>query len=466
MFHLLGTLVLTKFLINGTLVLRMDYIHRDLHDNLIKPLNDYLLGGPPKGFIVTGIVGCGKSTLIEQVLTELKNKSEINVFSFNGDDSVFRQRILEDSKYVYDLVSSKTSDKAIIFVDEIQKCEEVFDSLKIAFDKGKYSFIVSGSNPAFLSTVAKKRLQRRADQLMLLPISLKELFQHQSTKHASTSNIHEKKTTFHFEKILFEYKNYSDIDSLKLTLNDEFEKTIHSYFLTGGLPLTIQSKSLNEKLTEIRLTVERGFELMSVENNAVAEFTRAEMAKLSGQEFAYKNILEKTRLRKRDAINTVIDDLINHGYLVKRKPILLGSNKTSYLSIFSFIDPGIVTYLTGDLEFEKRIGSALEGYVHARLFNLIYNYPLKGDLHYYKPFIIENDERIRYIQGEVDFVFTVGNRIIPLEVKYNFRSASIDTSIINAFIQKHNCPYGVVLYGGVPKIIKESKLIFWPFWLV
>jgi predicted AAA+ superfamily ATPase len=449
----IGTLGFAKFLFSGTLG-DMSYIYRELHQKLENQMISYLDTGLPKGLILTGIVGSGKSTLIHQVLADLSEK--ISIFTFNGDDSLFRQKILEDSKYIYDHVTGKTTKKAIVFVDEVQKCPEVFDALKIAFDLGKYSFIVSGSNPAFLSTIAKKRLQRRADQWFLLPLSLRELFYDQTAEKPASD----------FENILWNIQNCHDVKIPDVELKPDFEKRISSFFLMGGLPLVNSAVSLEDKLREIRLTIERGFELMSVDNNSVAEFTRVELAKLSGVEFTYKNILEKSRIRKRDLINVVIDDLMNHGYLVKRKPLFLDSNRTSYLSIYSYTDPGVITYLTGDLDVESRLGRLVEGYVHARLFAHGYNYPLKSEIAYYKPYTIEEGDRLRYLPGEVDFVFIAGKRRIPMEVKTTHQRSSIDVTKISEFISKYKCPFGVVLYGGVPYVDKKNNLIYWPFWLI
>lgn len=426
------------------------YIQREFEKKLLPALSQER----PKGFIVSGVVGSGKTTMIENLLKQLKSQFEI--FSYNGDDSGFRQKIILDSKFLYDDISSQTNKRVLIFVDEVQKCEEIFDAIKYAFDKGQYSFIISGSNPAYLSTIAKKRLQRRAELIYFLPISLKEIYCHQ----------HKFDINFEFENILWKYHKINQIRIDEVTLSKEFKKVCEEYFVTGGLPLVYLASGLENKLKELRLVVERGFELMSVDNNAVAELTRVEIANLQGQEFTYKNIMEKTRIRKRDSINKVIDEVMNHGYLVKRKPLLIGSQRTSYLSIFSYIDPGIVSYLTGEYGIQDRIGFALEGYIHGRLQGILLNSPYKSELGYYKPYIIESSDKIKYLKGEVDFILNNGSRKIPIECKYSERINSIDTEVIEKFIKENRCSYGVVLYGGIPQLDLEKNIIFWPYWFV
>ncbi|HLE12456.1 MAG: hypothetical protein A2504_07805 [Bdellovibrionales bacterium RIFOXYD12_FULL_39_22] len=135
---------------------------------------------------------------------------------------------------------------------------------------------------------------------------------------------------------------------------------------------------------------------------------------LQSQEFTYKNILAKARVRQRDIINRTIDQLINHGYLVRKRPIIFFDNKSSYLSIFSYIDPGIVTYLNGANKLtEIAMGHQIEGYIHSRLSNL-------------------------------------GN---------------INTELITNFVKEQRCGYGIVIYGGVPYKDSKKKLLFGPYWL-
>ena len=313
--------------------------------------------------------------MIENLLHSIANEYE--TFTFTGDSSQFRQFVRDDSEYLYKYVKSKTTKRSFIFVDEVQKCGEIFDAIKIAFDRGQISFIVSGSNPSYLATVAPKRLQRRADFLMMTPISLFEL--------AESKGYIPKNPSPSIEQILWNSYEVKDIKFPLIHVTEDLIKLSQSYFVFGGLPLSILANSLEQKLIQIRLTVERGFELMSQDNNSLADIIRIELANLNSREFAYKNIFEKTRIKSRDAINKIIDQLINHGYLVKKKPLLLEGDRTSYLSVFSYIDPGIVSYLTGNYEWSSDHGFRVEGYVHQRLSTLLANSSFKSTLNYFKP---------------------------------------------------------------------------------
>jgi predicted AAA+ superfamily ATPase len=213
--------------------------------------------------------------------------------------------------------------------------------------------------------------------------------------------------------------------------------------------------------------VERGFDLFSLENNDASEAIKIELARLHSKEFAYNNIFARTRINRRDTVNKVIDELINHDYLVRKRPLLLKAHKSSYLSTFSYLDPGIVTYLTAETAKDEEKGFRIEGYVHARLDHFIKNAPLKYELGYYKPHTIDINDKVKYLPGEIDFILKKGNKVIPIEVKASNNIGQINTKHMLAFLKEHkNASFGIILYGGVPYIDTKNKILYWPFWLV
>lgn len=430
------------------------YIRREIHSKLI---NLFKKKGPA-GVILAGIVGCGKTTLVHEVLRELGDN--YNIFEFTGDDSLFRQEVAQDTTCLDKQIRSKTQGKALVFVDEVQKSENIFDAIKYAFDASQISFIVSGSNPDYLNTQAKKRLQRRADLISMTPFSLPEILVHKGLVNLSVGE--------HLLPLFSDNDmgNISRYDRLGLTLTKKMENLIDRYLTYGGLPLAWLAETPNESLLEIRKIVERGFESLSEDNNAMVDTIRIELAKLHSREFSYQGIFQKTGIRRRDIVNNVIDDLINHGYLLKKKPLLF-EDKRSYLSVFSYTDPGLVTYLTGNTDVSNEIGFRVEGMIQGRLTHLLMNHvPLKSELGYYKPYSIDMNDKVKFKPGEIDFVLRLGRRLIPMEVKAGSQIHNIDTTSLREFMQEKNLSLGLVFYGGVPYWDKANHILFWPFWLV
>lgn len=433
----------------------MAYISRDLEYRILE-----LFHVPQKaGLILAGIVGCGKTTLIEEVLKKLEGQYKI--FQWTGDDGPFRNAVHEDTRFIERHIRSQTQERALAFIDEIQKSETIFDALKYAYDHSDISFIVSGSNPDYLNTQAKKRLQRRADFLHLHPFSLPEILLHRKITTLDSAGV--------FPEILASCKAHQIAEKIQLnmSLRDEIGGAIDQFLTFGGLPLVYLAENESVKLNEIRKVVERGFESLSVDNEASADLIRVEMARLHSREFAYQGIFQKTGLRRRDVVNQTIDQLANHGYLVKRKPFVEKGDRRSYLSIFSYIDPGIVTYLTGTTDISTTVGQRVEGMVHARLEAIIKNQiPLKSSLHYFKPYSIDVNKKIKYKPGEIDFIFKIGSRVIPLEAKSTASMDGLDISLLKQFVQEEKAPYGIVLYKGVPHWDMPARILYWPFWLV
>ena len=429
------------------------YIIRELHENLLR----FFRPDSPSGLILAGTVGSGKTTLVKRVLKELED--DFRVFSHTGDDVQFRQAVTRNTRYLHEQVSAQTNRPALIFIDEVQKSELIFDAVKYAFDHTGASFIISGSNPAFLQTEARKRLQRRADLWNLAPFSLGEILCHEKMV--------EPEWVRQFREVLFNWQNGRDVD-IPLDLNEGIKQVIAGYLCYGGFPLVHLAQDNDARLVEIRKIVERGFELMSVDNETAADTIKLELARLDSREFAYQGVFQRTGLRRRDQINRVIDALINQGYLLKKKPLLVGEDRRSYLNNYSYIDPGIVTYLTGEelLEGDTARGFRVEGYLHNRLRQILQLKALKTQVNYYKPFSIDANNKVKYGAGEIDFVVSIGKRMIPLEAKAGIDRSQVDTSLLVDFIRSRGAAFGIVAYGGLPYWDKRNRVMYWPYWLI
>lgn len=432
----------------------MTYIKREIEGKILA-LNGQ---SRPYGVILQGVVGVGKTTVVEQVLSHSANGKQ--VFRYSGDHTAFRAAVSKDSAFLVNEVRSSTQQPAIIFVDEVQRCPDVFDALKLAFDSGKISFIVSGSNPAYLATEARRRLQRRAELINLMPFSPLEILGHAGfVDMVDSLQI--------FGHILFESKT-CEVPNLGLTLSDDIVFATTAFLKRGGLPLSHLAPSERESSFEIQKIVERGFETIWRDTDNLSDPIKIYLAQLHSQEFTYQGIFQSTGLKKRDAVNHVIQDLEGHGYLVAKKPIFPGENRRSYLTVYSYTDPGIISYLQPGSLSDEQVGRRIEGHIHARLEHLLAREPFKSKLGYYKPHIPldESKEQIRFLPGEIDFIVEVGQRIVPIEVKATKQIGQIDTKLLEAFVQKHRLSYGIVLYGGVPIADPRRKLIYWPWWLV
>ncbi len=440
----------------------MDFVEREL----LFQIQNKILDQHPTGIILPGIVGCGKTTLVTKLLEKLEKKG-FDVLQYTGDDVAFRSQIRENTRFISNEIHSRGLKKVILFVDEIQKEPEIFDAVKIAYDEAKVSFIVSGSHPAFLKTEAKNRLQRRAEVMTLTPFSLKEILVHK--KIMNTSALQEELAPF--EKIIADWTPPQEVSIESEKWDQKIVPVLDQYLIYGGLPKAFFAKGEQRALQEIKLVAERGITENYETTVARDDEVRQYLASLNSKEFTYKGIHQVLRNSKRNGVDKVIDHLLNHGYLIKKRPYLAEYEnlKKTYFAIYSWIDPSLVTYYTAHLDFkESEAGYRLEAYVHSRLNALQEKLPLKANIYYYKNFAYKAvNDSLDFLPGEIDFIFKLGERLVPIEVKKTHQLNEIkNTELLECVISKWKLPFGVVLYGGAPYFNKSKKILFYPFWKI
>jgi predicted AAA+ superfamily ATPase len=448
------------------------YIERKLSNDLAQWLESE---HHPNIAVISGVVGCGKTTLVENFLRSDKLLTGRQIFSFSLDDVTLRRRIAGDSEFFLNYVASRlsTGKKALCFVDEVQKSEAVFDAIKVAWDKG-IDFIVSGSNPEYLETQASMRLQRRSVRFDLKPLSLPEIL-NQGGLIGSDFSLERNEDLFF--SILDGSADLSDVQNYLSTLSfgplDAILPICSRYWLHGGLPKAHLAKTLTQSFAHIQASVERGFAPILQDTIDIFDIVTVELASSSGREFSYENFFQRTRTKNRDKINQVISKLLAHGYIKAKRPYI-PDGRASYFVSYSFIDPGMISYLTDARETNsEREGAVIESYINARLDNILQLRPRKASLAYFKPYSIKDSgqkNELRFKPGEIDFVVYFGalssRKSAGLEVKRAVDVANDSlTTLLDAMTQKI-IKRGIVLYGGMPRVDEERKLIFWPWWLV
>lgn len=126
--------------------------------------------------VVTGIRRCGKSTLLTQYQSWLKDSgiSDEQIISVNFEELEYEE--LLDYKKLYEYLKARlvSGEKTYIFLDEIQKVpafEKVVDSLYVKPDVDIY---ITGSNAYMLSGDLATLLSGRYVEIKMLPLSFRE----------------------------------------------------------------------------------------------------------------------------------------------------------------------------------------------------------------------------------------------------------------------------------------------------
>jgi predicted AAA+ superfamily ATPase len=427
----------------------------------ISYLLDILTGPQNLGIILPGIVGSGKTFMIQELCGQLK-ASGFEVFSYAGDDTKFRSEVRHHSPLIAEDIGAAGAPRPMVYVDEVQKEAAIFDAIKISFDRSRAKFVVSGSNPALLRTMANDRLQRRGLVVTHFPFSLPEIFLHQGL-------ISENFDSNELQNVLNSTLGINDFSFQVVPRHADAEKTTERYLRIGGLPDAWLSASEDHAKMTVKLVAERGITDTFQGTIAVDDEIRQFLAEQNSKEFTYKGLQQSLRTSKRHVVDRVLDHLLNHGYIYKKTPFL-GSDASdygTYFAIYSWVDPGLVSYYTTFEPSEAELGYRLESYIHTRLLALLEKQLVKSSIYYYKPYSLKKSSTsLIFGPGELDFVLKIGRKIMPVEVKKTAKIREIDTTMLESFIAKNKSEFGIVFYGGSTYFDLERKIVFYPYWLV
>lgn len=425
----------------------MEYIPRKLEPVLV----DYLLDDLPRGAIVAGMVGVGKTTLVTEILKRLS--STFVPFTFTGDDVQFRKAVAEDTRYLIKTVRSQTNQRAIVFVDEIQKTPEILDALKLAHDEEGMSFVVSGSEPRYLLREAQKRLQRRARSFLLYPFSLNEIFSQQRLCESTSSDL--------WGLVLNGEEPHSVLE-----LKGDWGQILREYAplrLTGTIPFVYREKSLKRKRQSLASIIDRGYHPVRGLSQEEFDIIQTELAALNNREFTYQTIFNKTRITRREKINAGIEYLESQGYVATKRRLIFEDARSSYHVIYSFLDPGLASYLhRKDLSSVPDDGYDLESVVFSQLLNLNNTSAFNLTISYFTPYTVTPSGQIKYQAGQVDFVVQTGETLIPIEVKATGDINRIDLTNLRLLMELRSLPYGLVFYQGAPWKDPANNIYYLP----
>ncbi len=125
--------------------------------------------------VITGMRRCGKSTLMEQFIEDLKNEGvsddrifHVNFETFEGYDLISTEELRTE------LRNLPKNDTVYILLDEIQNVKN-WELIVSALEEVKnYDIYLTGSNSDMLSTDLSTHLSGRYIEIRMLPLSFKE----------------------------------------------------------------------------------------------------------------------------------------------------------------------------------------------------------------------------------------------------------------------------------------------------
>lgn len=386
--------------------------------------------------IIIGPRQVGKTTLMLELLNELKNRGEKVLFlnlDYESD-----KRFFESQDLLLNKIKLEIGNEGYIFIDEIQRKENACLFLKGIYDLNlPYKFIISGSGSLELKEKIHESLTGRKRLFELLPVSFKEFVNF--------------KTEYKYENKLDEYFELEK-EKTKILLNE--------YISFGGYP-----RIVTENITEEKIKL-------------IDEIYRS---------YIQKDIIGLLNIDRPDAFESLIKilasqtgKLLNYSHLcgiiglstITLKKYLYYAEKTFVIQTISpysrnslkelsksrviyFYDLGLRNFANNTFTFlhnQNELGFLFQNFVknlieeHLSWKNWTLNFWRTTD------------------KAEVDFVINKGDEILPIEVKY-ITTGNIKRSL-RSFIEKYSPQKAYVISSDYSEqfMINKTRVIFLPFY--
>lgn len=180
--------------------------------------------------VVTGMRQVGKTTLFKMLFSEISSRNKV----FLDMENPLIQKIFEEANYDNiwaNLVpyGISKSEKAYIFLDEIQAMPAVVKAIKYLFDHYDVQFFATGSSSFYLKNLFPESMAGRKVVLELYPLDFEEFLIFKGAGKHFYQTFREKDA----------HKNYIDYERT-IKLYDEF-------LLYGGFPRVVLAEAAEEK---------------------------------------------------------------------------------------------------------------------------------------------------------------------------------------------------------------------------
>ena len=398
----------------------------------------------------------GKTTLLKMLKDFLLKKGveEKNIIYLSFEDIETLEKFsLSPKEFVKSFIENE-NEKYYFLIDEAQYCKELGKKLKLLYDSFENAkFIVTGSSSLELTSETAKFLVGRLFSFELLPFNF---FEFLNAKDKRIARIFAEKNGKIKQLIL----NEKDFEILK---EDIFVNEILRYFeefvVFGGYPEVIKARNEEEKkiiLKNIFNTYLEKDVISYLQITDVVKFKKlvSMLSYLSGDLISFEKLTTETQSYFKE-INFLLD-VLQQTYVIKllkpfHKNLITELKKNPKVYFFDF---GLRNYTINNfnnLEIRSDSGKLVENFVLNEISSIVGE---KMFLNYWRTIA----------KAEVDFVLSNGNKILPIEVKFeSFKKEKIGKSLYS-FIKNYSPKFAIVAtkdFWG-EKQVENTKVKFIP----
>ena len=381
--------------------------------------------------IITGARQVGKTTILKEIITDLKKKGK-SVLYFNLDIEEDGRHLQSQQKLLNKIELEAGNNRTYVFIDEIQQKENAGKFLKGIYDMDMpYKFVVTGSGSLELKEKISEALTGRKYLIEMEPVSFLE-----------------------FANYKTHYKYQNRIGKFFQTENEKTELFLNEYIVFGGYPAVITATTIlrkQEVMNEIfvsYITRDVSFLLGIRQPGKFVKLIQL-LAVQAGNIINYSQLAQDTGIRL-ETLKTYLWYAEQTFIITTIKPYFTNLKKELTKStVIYFNDLGMLNFSKNNLNGMHHDGMLFQNFIYMIL---------KGK--YLKGLSQINYWRTKD-KAEVDFIVHTAKGLVPIEVKYkNMKKATI------SFLTKYKPKTGIIVNLELDETVRvdETDVYFLPFW--
>ncbi|MBD5303818.1 MAG: ATP-binding protein [Bacteroides sp.] len=409
-----------------------------------------------RALLLTGARQTGKTYAARQFGKRYKNFIEINFIEQPAAVNLFKnvagadEILLRLSAFVN---IPLVPDETLIFFDEVQRCENIITAIKFLVDDGRFRYILSGS-----------LLGEELKDIRSVPVGymgVKEVFPLSLEEFLINVGVGDNVLSL----LRYSFENRVEVDNM---VNDRMLQLFRLYTIVGGMPAAVESYLDTKNLNDVMITQRDIVDLYRMDISQYADRDKLRIKEIFDLIPSELNEKNKRFILKSLNQNAKFDRLKNDFLWLKdagvaipvynveepKEPLKLAVTRNLF-KLFSN-DVGLLTAQYADgiqvriLENESDInyGSVYENAVAQEL--------LAHDI---SPYYYNNKKR-----GEVDFIISLGGKVVPLEVKSgkDYKRHAALNNIMN--IDEYDIQEGIVL--GNCNVSRINRITYLPIYMI